>query len=162
MIMDIVFITDNNYAFPTKIAIKSLIKNKNETTKYNIHIICVELNDENLKNLATLKTLDKNVSIDIIMKASIYADVQAHAYVSRSALYKFQLANIFNNLDKILYLDSDIIVEKDLSDLFDIDLENLYAAVVSDHWSIQFMNTNGRINHKDYFNSGIMLLNLKK
>ena len=44
--INVVFITDKNYVFPTKIAVKSIIVNKNKETKYNINIIGVEL-DEN-------------------------------------------------------------------------------------------------------------------
>lgn len=154
----VVFISDNNYVFPTKIAIKSLIKNKNKNTKYSVNIIGVELTEENINILKSLET--NNIKINIIFETNKYKDIGLnHLYVSKAALFKFQMPNIFPDLDKILYLDGDILIEKDLSELFNIDLENKYAGVVLD--ADQDLRLED-LSLKKYFNSGVMLLNLKK
>ncbi|HAJ77655.1 MAG TPA: hypothetical protein DCO89_01120 [Clostridiales bacterium] len=58
--------------------------------------------------------------------------------------------------DKIIYLDADTIINNDIKELFDIDVENYEAGVVRD---IIFKNFVGFFN---YFNAGVMLLNLKR
>ena len=159
--INIVFITDKNYVFPTKVAIKSLIANKNKETKYNVNIIGVELDENDVFLFKNLET--DNVKINIIQKDNDYGDIGFnHQHVSKAALFKFQIPNIFSNLDKILYLDGDMIIKKDLTELYDIDLGNNYAAVVKDFAGQSIEKHNIKINHKDYFNSGMMLLNLKK
>ena len=78
-----------------------------------------------------------------------------------SALLKFKISEILANYDKIIYLDGDILVQKDLTELYNIDIDGYYVAAVDD---------TGKIYHKkdvyakypNYFNSGVMLLNLKK
>lgn len=156
----VVFISDNNYVFPTKIAIKSLIKNKNKNTKYSVNIIGVELTEENINILKSLETND--IKINIICETNKYENIgRILGHVSKAALFKFQIPNIFPDLDKILYLDGDILIEKDLSKLFSINLGNKYAAVVKDYQA-ELKQFQVFINHRHYFNSGMMLLNLKK
>ena len=39
-ILDIIFITDNNFSMPTGVAIQSLFYNRDKNSVYNIHVIC--------------------------------------------------------------------------------------------------------------------------
>ena len=61
------------------------------------------------------------------------------------------------SLDKVLYLDCDIIVATSLSPLWETDISEKYAAVVAEAVRVAHMPVDG-----PYFNSGMMLLNLKK
>ncbi|MCK7489743.1 MAG: hypothetical protein MZU79_05535 [Anaerotruncus sp.] len=77
-------------------------------------------------------------------------------YVTSAAYLKFDLPDLIPNQDKVLYLDGDIIIQKDLSDLFEINIKDYYAGAVKDIGLID-----NDLNIKNYFNSGVMLLNLK-
>jgi len=56
----------------------------------------------------------------------------------------------------VLYLDGDILIQKDLSGLCAINIDDAYAGVVND-----IVLTENDLHIQDYFNSGVMLLNLK-
>lgn len=91
------------------------------------------------------------------------------SYVSKMAFVKFYLAEILSNEDIVLYLDSDTVVSSDISEVFEIDISNIYAAVVEDMGVYTQFGRNSaffceRINSSNpkYFNSGVMLLNLVK
>ncbi|MGN0929691.1 MAG: glycosyltransferase family 8 protein [Alphaproteobacteria bacterium] len=161
--INIAFITDDNYIFPVKVVIKSIIANKNIDTKYNINIICVEVSDDNCKVLKDLEELGNGkVFINLIDKKNIFKDIKMPAYVTPSALFKFSLAEILNDIDKCLYIDSDTMIQKDLSELYNIDIDNVYAGVIQDYHTIYYKEMNKKLNLGGYFNSGVMLLNLKK
>ena len=64
-------------------------------------------------------------------------------------------------MDKLLYLDCDILIQDDLSELFSMDIDDVYAAVTKDHFAKK-LNYDKAIGVENYFNSGVMLLNLKK
>ena len=83
-------------------------------------------------------------------------------YVSAAALLKFDLADILTGLDRVLYLDSDILILEDLRELFWTDLTDVYAAVVRDMAGTLGESHHKKMGHDDYFNSGVMLLNLKR
>ena len=157
---NVVFITDVNYDLATVVACNSLIKNKNESTLINLYIITTGLTE------AVKKWFDKfeykNVNIEIIEVKNDWEDLaQNHPYVSSAALVKFALPNIFKSLSKILYLDSDILILSDITELFSTTIKHKYAAVVKDITAME-QGHHVKINHKSYFNSGVMLLNLEK
>ena len=57
--------------------------------------------------------------------------------------------------DKILYLDTDVMARADITELYDVDIENFEFAAARDYLGRFFIG-------KNYFNSGVMLINLKK
>lgn len=157
-ILNIVFICDDNYALPTRVALNSLIATQKK--QLHVKIVCVDLSTYNVHRFKQLAT--DNTKIDIIETTNLYKDFGIeHSYVSKAALFKFALPNLINE-DKVLYLDGDIIVKEDISDFYNTNISNYYAAVIKDMAGTVLGKHNEKLFHKDYFNSGVMLLNLKK
>lgn len=161
--IEILFITDDKFAMPTCIAITSLVENVDRNYTYNIHIICKSVSVEKINLLYSLK--NEFVNINIINNDTIIDETMniKGVSVSTTALLKFEIPNILPNLNKILYLDGDIIIESTLVDLYNTNIINNYAAVVRDIPSKKFnrkYKKYGMDSNKDYFNSGMMLLNL--
>ena len=161
----IVFITDNGYVVPTSVAITSLICNKKPTTKYSVFILTNELTEENKKRFKLFNSKDIKLEIITVSIAELEGlhkyEVGTICQATPAALLKFKLPEIFNSYKKIIYLDGDILVRNDLSDLYSEDVSNYYVAAVHD---------TGKLYHDKevykkiplYFNSGVMLLNLEK
>ena len=92
--------------------------------------------------------------------------------------YRIFAPSIFSQYDKILYLDIDLVVLEDIANLYEKNIDKYELAAVND---IFIINKNTNTFHKDkyckhieyyneelsmfnldkYFNSGIMLMNLK-
>ncbi|MBQ3785120.1 MAG: hypothetical protein II843_01855, partial [Alphaproteobacteria bacterium] len=106
-IVNVCFICDSKYTVPTGVAIQSLLINSYKKTKYNIYIIGVNLDKETVRKFNKLKSHNHNIFVINTDNKYEKMDVN-HGYVSKAALIKFDLPNILSNLDKILYLDSDI------------------------------------------------------
>ncbi len=155
----IVFICDKNYTMPTTVALTSLLENKRKETSYDIFIIGVGLREED-----RAKLLSQNAplfSIKIIERENRFEGITEHTHITTSSLFKFYIADIIHDHDKILYLDSDIIVEADLSELYNTDVRNVYAGVVRDMHGEKH-GWHKKFNQKLHFNGGVLLLNLKK
>lgn len=79
------------------------------------------------------------------------------------ALYRLMADNILSTLDKIIYLDIDTLVYKDISLLWMTDLEDNYLGAC---WGLDIHRDLGLLDPekkvKEYFNSGVLLMNLKK
>ena len=69
-------------------------------------------------------------------------------------LLRAALAKIFPELDKVLCLDADTIVWRELSDLWDLDMENYYVAGVKEPEKT-------RIYGRNYINCGVTFWNLE-
>lgn len=157
----IVFITDNKYFMPTMVTIQSIVKNKEQSNPL-IYIVGIKLSKENENFIDSLNIKEAEIKYKTI-DFSIYENfgVGEGQYVSIAALVKFQLSDLFEEYDKILYLDGDIIVRHSLESLTEIELGEHYAAVVKDLMSIKQKDSK-RLGLNSYFNSGVLLLNCKK
>lgn len=163
--VNIVFIADGQYVIPTATAIYSIIKNKSDNTSLHIYIVSasIELEQENIFH----ELESENVKIEIVRVLadkykSLHSDTTGTPCVATvAALFKFELPELLSQLDKVLYLDGDLIVREDLGDLYSTDIDNYYLAAVVDSGSIYYKHDYVK-RVKDYFNSGVMLLNLKK
>ena len=155
----IVYIADENFVIPTLVSIRSLIVNANNPLE--IHIICVEMSADSCEQLKSSET-DK-IKIQLHRVDDEYKDLFAkHTHVSKAALFKFKLSEIFSDLDKILYVDGDIIFNKGFEQIFSYDISEYYAAVVQDMLAVVRDSWATKLGVEKYFNSGVMYLNLKK
>lgn len=93
----------------------------------------------------------------------VLSDINVAAdHLTIQTLYRLLVANLLpNSIDKVLYLDSDIIVEADIQDLFNIDLEDYYVAATNEI-SFKLTKVLGLTDLQHYFNAGVLLINLKK
>ena len=157
---NIVYITDDNYILPTKTSINSIVENIADA-EICVNVIAVDVSEKNqnaLKNLA-----GKNIKVNLLNFENEFTGLGLdHIYVSKAALFKFQIPSIFSDLDKILYVDGDMILSASAIHIFDFDISDKYAAVVADMLAMKFEGWHEKIGHEKYFNSGMMYLNLKK
>ena len=92
--------------------------------------------------------------------------------LSVAALYRLLIPQIFPaDIDKCIYLDSDIIVNLDIKELWQIELgDKVFAAVpeilsykTNDSMKYFFpLCEDGIVKCEDYFNSGVLLMNLNR
>lgn len=164
--MDVAICTDNNYVMPCGITILSLLKN-NRKQAINIHVAGTGLSPDNEKLLkdivdeydATIKFY--NVSKEELEK---YKLPSTPPHLSIAAYVRLFLFDILpQNIEKILYLDCDLLIVDDLSDLWDISIDGYSMAGVVDAHS-DMKNTFVRLGYDpkyQYINSGVLLMNLK-
>lgn len=169
--LHLVYIVDDKYAMLTGISILSLLENTRNTENIVIHIIATDISKE--QELYWREIVSNKVKLDIVYrkndtyKAVGKMGVDKDIYVSPAALLKFDIANIFPDLDKCLYLDSDTIINRDITRIFEIDISDYYVAAVKDMGNVRdengkcFLNERIGMLDEDYFNSGVMLLNLR-
>lgn len=166
--LSFVYITDENYVMPTEVSILSLIYHKSRKVIYQVYILAIDLQLEHKHKLTNLQTPDTKINIIDICQTKEYQQLEIkNFHVSTAALYKFMLPNLFETKDEILYLDCDTLILGDITEIFQYDIKEYYAAVVKDYKAatyhptqLQKLGINSQ--HRFYFNSGMMYLNLKK
>lgn len=163
----ILFICDDNYVMPTAVAIKSVMEHARREREYVIHVCSWKMSDENRRTLSSLTSARAQVCLHILEPEEYQEKmrrVRQKTHVTPTALLKFEIANILPDLPEILYLDSDLIARKSLSELFAYDITDYYLAASFEFWNF-LMEVYAF--QKDepappfYFNSGVMLLNLR-
>ena len=161
--------TDNNYVYPTIVAMVSMLENKKESTHLDFHImISGQVSRENRNRLTKLKRIYKGCSVELIdMKNSFDSTYIVSSHITKATYYRLLLPSILSDYDKILYLDGDIIVRKDLWDMYNTDLKGKYIGAVKDVYHQMYGGSDyayklGVKSTKQYINAGILVMNLKK
>lgn len=170
----IVFAINNDYAPYLYICLKSLLAQTQTQNKYQIYVLETELFQKHKEYIKSLQT--ENLKIEFIdIKKFLNEDIkktfQVTAHFTPETYYRFFLPKIFPDLDKVLYLDADTLIIKDIAPLFSIDIKNNYLGVTHDCEILRMVNIAGNkysdyftktlgINVNSYFQAGVMLVNL--
>lgn len=161
--MDIVHCLDDRYAPMCATAIVSLCEN-NPNLDINYHIISVSLNQN---NKAALKAITDRFGAEIrfydvnqdVLKDCV---IRENDHVSLAAYLRILIPKILpDNIKTALYLDCDLIIIGDISELLKIDLVGFSIGVVKN--GIDNSDNINRLEYDkrhEYFNSGVMLMNL--
>lgn len=143
---------------PLTVTIFSILKS-NPSLSFKIYLI-TEIEDE-LK-LDSIKSLVYSKGSQLIVKkivATSFSDQKIKYHYSVANYYRLLAAEMIPE-DQVLYLDSDIIVHGSIQELYSTDLGEYPLAAVYDPQVLDLdrleLNT-----EQGYFNSGVMLLNLK-
>lgn len=141
----IFFNIDDSYKRQCRAAIRSIMAHTKEDITF--HIIGVNtLEFEGIKTICYEKP-------DISMLK--YTNQMAH--ITMTATYRLFAPLILENIDKVIYLDSDLIVLDDIKKLWEFEPEYI-AGVLDPMYKKQAKKNNL---HHAYINSGVMVLNLK-
>lgn len=168
MEIPIALITDETFAPYCATAIASVLRNTESNTELSFYILTAGLSQIVKEKLNGLKSI-KDCSINFVhINRDDFKGLSQCYHIPVESYYRFKLFSLFPELDRLLYLDSDIVVIKDIGELFNIDIAKHYVAMVSDAAKrigsvVSDVKAKLQIpSDSDYFNAGVMLVNLKK
>lgn len=159
--------SDDNYAPFVATTIYSILENTN-------HNIDFYILDGGITN--TSKQLIET-SLSVFPHKNIkYFDMQKYGlerfpnikHYSLNAFSRYFIPEIAKDLQKVIYLDVDIIVKGDIADLYQQDLEGYpLAAVLEDFYAGNYQTLKEKIypayqGDDKYFNTGVMVMDLEK
>ncbi len=163
--MNICLSCDDKYSQYAGVVIASVLLNSKQNDIFNFYILDGNISQENKDKILSLKSIkDFDISFvkidDTLFET--YKNIGTHSYLSLPAFYRLKLPSILKDIDKVLYLDCDIIVNSSLQELYNTDIKKFYAAAVVDIAT----KSSGYVPKLDkgnlYFNAGVLLLNLEK
>lgn len=150
---------DSNYLIHTIVTIKSIFSNS--INKYHFHFI---VDDESRKKYNHLKFIISfyGSSCDFYeINNSDLEKAKIDSHITIATYYRLLIARIIpTTVDKLLFLDSDLIILSDISELFSFTLNNNAIAIVEEPISDTHKITIGLSLSEVYFNAGVMLINL--
>lgn len=165
----IFFAVDDGYCPFLAVAIQSLIDNCSLENTYLIKVLNTDISSENKKKIAKYER--ENVDIEFVdlnyyiqkVKDKLYT----RDYYSKTTYFRLFLPNLYPQYDKVLYLDSDIVILDDIAKLYNTDMgDNLVAAAPDDViqfnevFQVYVEKVVGVADYRRYFNAGILLMNL--
>lgn len=166
--MNIVVCTDHNYVMPCGVMLYSLCKNNLNNEICFCVVIDESVTDSDKDDLKDIAGKFPNLQL-------IFYNIDGHLfdnfpslgsglYLTKATYYRLYLSEMLpQSMNKVLYLDCDMIVRTDISELWNVDVEDVAVAAAMDGMDgmIQLYNRLGYPIEKGYFNAGMLLINLK-
>lgn len=172
-IIPIFFSVDDRYIPLLSVALTSMIENSSRKYFYQIHILhSGNISKENQERLITSHK-EENLAIEFVdiseYVEKINEKLHTRDYYSKSTYYRLFIPNLYPMYDKVLYLDSDIVICGDISKLYNVDLGTNLVGAITDGAILQVKqfqdyveNRVGVERYEHYFNAGILLMNNKR
>ena len=161
---NICYACDDNYAPLAGVSIASFLKNANVEDFFCFYILDNDISSDNKKKIMSLKWIKnceiKFVDVDKTRFENLYLPSKK-GYLSISAYYRFVISDLFKDLDRILYVDCDVISTSSIKEFYNIDFGDKYVAVVKDTACCENQRRLGFSENEVYFNSGVILVNLE-
>ena len=159
--ISIVMTSDDYGLYPTLVSMASALENNNK--KENILIYHLLLShDFNMEYIEYFESLKENYDFRINyyqIPNNIFNNVRKWKK-TYTVYFKLLIPIIFPDFERVIYLDSDTLIFKDLSEMFNLPFNNNYILGYPFHtpWMV-------KINHKHpkiYINAGVLLININK
>tara|TARA_Y100001960_G_scaffold247860_1_gene263308 strand:- start:64 stop:909 length:846 start_codon:yes stop_codon:yes gene_type:complete len=153
--MHIVFCADGNFLKPLELAVFSLLRTQKEP--FTLHILMLDdFSTQNLYKLANEYNCDLKLY-------SFSTDLSEKGRFSRAMYGRlFIPALLSSNVEKVIYLDCDVMVKKDLADLWLTKLDDHPIGAVAELNSPIKNYLLKKFQLDNYFNSGVLLLDLNR
>lgn len=166
----ICFATDDNYVPFLTVALASLLDNSSKENFYKIYVLTSHLSEENMNSIQKQATENSEIKFVQLSKELDKVQDMFHLrdYYSKETYYRIFIPNLFPEYEKVLYLDCDITVVGDVSELYNTQIHGYYVGAVQEEVMQTFevfgnyVEKADGINRKNYFNAGILLINCRR
>ena len=173
---------DENLVHAAIVLVSSIRKNAKSNRSVNIYAVTTVKKID----LALFLEPKAATNVKLIFKYvdNVFKYFPCRDYISNATYLRFLIPDILLDVNKIIYLDVDTIVDRDLAELFDVDLEGCPVAAMPDYWllvgslywpdyCIPYEGSLYRFNdyirtvlniciykNDEYFNCGVLLIDL--
>ena len=169
-IVPVFMAVDDGYIPFLGVALKSVIENSSKGNKYEIKILYTKVSEENKNKIKAYET--ENVSIEFVDLSSKLHEIEdklyTRNYFSNTTYFRLFIPELYPEYDKAVYIDSDTVTLADIADLYNTDMgDNLIAGIpdgavqVIPVFQEYVEKVVGVIDYNNYFNAGIIVMNLK-
>lgn len=168
--VSVFYACDDNFVKYTIVSLYSMRCNRNRDRSYDIHILHSGVSDLMKQKTLELSTDGFNITFDDVSEylESVSDRLPIRDYYSKTTYYRFFISEMFPTLDKAVYIDSDTVVQGDISRLFDIEPGDKWVGACHEQAMVQ-VDTYGTycervvgVSRHNFFNAGLMLINCKK
>lgn len=165
--VSVFYACDDNFVKYTIVSLSSMIANASRDKNYEVHVLHTGISDEMMKKTKALENECFKISFDDVTDylRSVSEKLPIRDYYSKTTYYRLFIAEMFPQLERAVYIDSDTVVQGDISELFAADLGDMWVGACHEQAMVQ-VDTYGTyvekvvgVSRHNFFNAGIMLIN---
>ena len=175
-IIPVVYAADDNYVPQLTTTVYSAMKNADPSYFYDVTVLQRNIAWDKQERMRGFFKQFPNMNLrftNVDRELAGYELSTNNAHISVETYYRFLIQKLLPFYDKVLYLDSDIIINGDIAKLYNIDLQGKLLGAVRDIDFLGNLNVKHgkRMNYAktvlkmqnpyDYFQAGVLVLNTK-
>ncbi|WP_288926493.1 DUF4422 domain-containing protein [uncultured Maritimibacter sp.] len=180
--VNVAFTSDRAYLPQTAAMVASLIEHAAPGRAYNLFYLHENIGDRDLDLLRSLAVAHGNVTLHAINVGTAFSqEYRARHHAPSNATYnRFLLFDLLPDVERLVYLDVDLVLCGDVAELFDTDMNDAPLAAVTDALMTRVLATRVRTRDPEvpdlyaylsddlglsddqisrYFNAGVMVMN---
>ena len=167
--INVALAADNNYAQHVAVVMASIIANTSDLNRLCFYLLSDGITADKIAKLqATLAGTGAKLVVCDLSSYKGFEKLYTSGHISKAAYFRLDMANILpNNVKKVIYMDVDLLVFKDIAELWNFDMQRKAIAAVPDYGimaSKRLMHQKheviGLATNKKYFNSGVVIMDL--
>jgi lipopolysaccharide biosynthesis glycosyltransferase len=150
---------DSSYQYITHVSMKSIMLSQNRDTFIIFHIlVSSKIKDKEKEVIDKIAKEYNNCEIKYYYIGDRFKEINVKAYItwSTAMYYRLRLPDLLPNEKRVLYLDCDTLVYKDLTNLYNYNIEGKYFTGMLEPRDLSYLG----LNVDNYINTGVMLFNL--
>lgn len=169
----IVFACSENFVPYLSVAVQSIIDNASPSRRYDVVVLTRDISPTSMITL-TRQVTSPHVGIGFLDVDAALGDIELphHGHFRPETYFRLLAPQLLPNVDKAIYLDSDLIVDDDVAELYDTDVTGYPLAATRDADTIgqidgydatvgpYLRDELGMDDPHDYFQAGVLLMNL--
>ena len=169
----VVFACSENFVPYLSVAVQSIVDNASDDRRYDIIVLTRNITPASMITLSR-QVKAPNTGIGYLDVDAALGDIELphHGHFRPETYFRLLAPQLLPNVDKAIYLDSDLIVNDDLAKLYDYDVTGYKLAATRDADTIgqidgydatvgpYLKDELGMDDPHDYFQAGVLLMNL--
>lgn len=163
----IFYACDDNFVKFTVVSLHSMIQNASKEYKYRVYILHTDITDETKERVYALGNENFEITFEDVTDYldSIAEKLPLRDYYSKTTYFRMFIAEMFPEYDKAIYIDSDTIVQGDISKLYGHNIKESFLGACHEQAMVQvdeygtYAERVVGVSRHNFFNAGVLLIN---
>ena len=161
---------DDNFVKYTMVSLQSMMDHASKEAQYEIHVLHTNISEEMQKKMHAMENANFSVQFDHVTEYLhfIQEKLPLRDYYSKTTYFRLFIAEMFPEIDKAIYIDSDTVVLGDIAQLYAYDLGDAYVGACREQVMIQeevygtYVEKVLGVERDNYFNAGMLVINCEQ
>ena len=166
----IFYACDDNFVIYTIVSLHSMIQNASREHNYHVYILHTNISAGMQKKVLKLANERFAISFENVTSYldSISDRLPIRDYYSKTTYFRLFIAEMFPQYSKVVYIDSDTVVQGDISQMYLTDIGDAYVGACHEQAMVQvdeygtYVEKVVGVDRNFYFNAGVLLINCQQ
>ena len=123
-VIPIFYACDDRFVPFAMVSLTSILENADPERQYEVHILHTDISSARMEQIHRMQRQNVRVCFDDVSTylRSFCDRLPIRDYYTKTTYFRLFIAEMFPDIDKAIYIDSDTVVCKNIAELFDYDL----------------------------------------